>query len=122
MSILKCIFITLRSTSFYFHHACLLQDDNIAAIITYNPIYDKICKILANCPPRKTAVAFNFLSALLYVDEEDSHRKNSLISYARNMIRSSGCLATMCELFTTCMMVIQLNLYFVLISTVNMTR
>ncbi|KAJ8734849.1 hypothetical protein PYW08_014099 [Mythimna loreyi] len=82
----------------------MLNDCKNEVIVTYNPIYDKICKILANCPPRKTTVAFNFLSALLYVDDEESHRKLSIVAYAKNMIRSSGCLATMCDLFSTCMM------------------
>ncbi|XP_075990802.1 uncharacterized protein LOC142986269 [Anticarsia gemmatalis] len=77
---------------------------DIDFIITYNTLYDKICNVLSNSPPRKMTVTFNFISALLYAVDEDSRRGKSLLLYAKNMIRSSGCLATMCELFTSCMM------------------
>ncbi|XP_047040232.1 uncharacterized protein LOC124644752 [Helicoverpa zea] len=82
----------------------LFQNGSVEAIITFNPIYDKICKILENSRAGKTTIALNFLSTLLYVnDEEGQSRKGNLVAYARNMVRSSGCLSTMCELFT-CMM------------------
>nr|XP_021201415.2 uncharacterized protein LOC110384448 isoform X2 [Helicoverpa armigera] len=81
----------------------MLNNGSVEAIITFNPIYDKICKILENSRAGKTTIALNFLSTLLYVDDEGQSRKGNLVAYARNMVRSSGCLSTMCELFT-CMM------------------
>ncbi|KAF9415210.1 hypothetical protein HW555_007086 [Spodoptera exigua] len=82
----------------------MLNGDTIEAIATYRPLYDKLYKILVNCPPRRATVAFNFLSALLYGDFADNQRRSSILIYARNLIRSSGCLAAICDLFTSCMM------------------
>ncbi|CAH0600300.1 unnamed protein product [Chrysodeixis includens] len=82
----------------------MLNDPNIEAVITFNPLYDQVCKILGNCPQKKTTILFNFLSALLYVNDEDSPKRKSMVVYARNMMRSSGCLASLCDLFTSSMM------------------
>ncbi|CAH1643389.1 unnamed protein product [Spodoptera littoralis] len=82
----------------------MLNDNSIETIATCSQLYDKLYKILVNCPPRKATVAFNFLSALLYEDLADNQRRNSIVVYARNLIRSSGCLAAICDLFTSCMM------------------
>ncbi|XP_022822104.1 uncharacterized protein LOC111353336 isoform X3 [Spodoptera litura] len=81
-----------------------IKDNSIETIATCSPLYDKLYKILVNCPPRKATVAFNFLSALLYEDLADNQKRNSIVVYARNLIRSSGCLAAICDLFTSCMM------------------
>ncbi|XP_052753819.1 homeobox protein 5-like [Galleria mellonella] len=52
-----------------------------------------------------TTVTLNFMSALLY-DSNDGRltKRQSMLQYARNMIRLSGCLSFMCHLFVSCMM------------------
>ncbi|CAK1599937.1 unnamed protein product [Parnassius mnemosyne] len=74
-------------------------------IIKFNPLYDKICAVLSRGLPLKTNVTLNFLSALLYTDNEcELTKRSTLVVYAQNMLRSSGCLTSMSNLFTSCML------------------
>ncbi|KAM3966723.1 uncharacterized protein ACR2FA_012267 [Aphomia sociella] len=80
-------------------------DTHRDVIITSNIIYDKIYNVLTRCLPTKTTIALNFVSAML-CDSEDNGltKRRSLIQYARNMIRVSGCLTLMSNFFVNCMM------------------
>ncbi|XP_028175097.1 uncharacterized protein LOC114363543 [Ostrinia furnacalis] len=75
-------------------------------IITRNNIYDKISLVLRKSQSVKTVRALNFITALLYLTEEEEgpSRGKSLVLYAQNMIRISGCLLLMCNMFTSCML------------------
>ncbi|CAH2068768.1 unnamed protein product, partial [Iphiclides podalirius] len=72
-------------------------------IIKFNPLYDKICAVLARGLPQKTNVTLNFITALLYTDIVAATRRRALVAYAQNMLRTSGCLTAMANLFTACM-------------------
>ncbi|XP_049888067.1 uncharacterized protein LOC126382292 [Pectinophora gossypiella] len=71
-------------------------------IVKYNPFYETIQDLLIRGLPLKAATALNFIVALLCFDEGD--RSTNLAMYARNMLRVSGCLNTMCDIFTNSMM------------------
>lgn len=67
----------------------------------YRPLYDTIQNLLIRCLPVKAKTTLNFILALLTADTETGNLK----LFARNMLRVSGCLMTMCDLFTSGMMV-----------------
>ncbi|RVE50978.1 hypothetical protein evm_004387 [Chilo suppressalis] len=74
-------------------------------IITHYVIYKIIRAVLIQHIPSKTAITLNFISSMLYIEEEEGlTRKKSLVLYAQNMIRTSGCLLAMCNIFTSPMM------------------
>ncbi|KAL0895618.1 hypothetical protein ABMA27_011709 [Loxostege sticticalis] len=75
-------------------------------IITNNNVYNKIYNVLSNGPSLKTARTLHFITALLYQNEETEgpSRAQTLVLYAQNMIRISGCLSLMCNMFTSCML------------------
>ncbi|XP_053601809.1 uncharacterized protein LOC128670282 [Plodia interpunctella] len=87
--------------------ACyLVSDNNINGdlIITSHFVYDRVYTILSQGPPKKITVTLNFISALLYDVEEDfCSTKQSLVLHAQLMLRVSGCLALMSNLFNSCM-------------------
>ncbi|CAH2099790.1 unnamed protein product [Euphydryas editha] len=73
-------------------------------IIKYDPLYDKVTLIL-NCGSQaKITIALNFICALLYLNEDGQTRKKSLHIHAQNMIRISGCLTAMTNLFISFML------------------
>ncbi|XP_059049421.1 probable cyclin-dependent serine/threonine-protein kinase DDB_G0292550 [Achroia grisella] len=79
------------------------QGTHREVITTSNIIYDKIYHVLSRCLPRITTIILNFVSALVY-DDAGLTTRQSLVQYARNMIRISGSLSLICNLFISCMM------------------
>lgn len=82
------------------------KENGCDQIIKCRYLYDKILLVLNCCLQTKVSVALDFISVLLsFGDDEGYSKKQTLQIYVRNMIRTSGCLAAMCNLFTSCMMV-----------------
>ncbi|XP_013167269.1 PREDICTED: uncharacterized protein LOC106117474 isoform X3 [Papilio xuthus] len=87
---------------------CLNKDTNSSIqpdpdremIIKFNPLYDKICEILTKGHQKKSYLTLNFLSSLLHTDDDAAcTRGRAQVLYAQNMIRASGCLMAMANLF-----------------------
>lgn len=74
-------------------------------VIKFNPLYDKICVVLTRGLPQKTNITLNFITSLLYTDSEDLSGRKALVVYAQNMLRISGCLTAMANIFTSFMLV-----------------
>ncbi|XP_014360227.2 uncharacterized protein LOC106712247 [Papilio machaon] len=69
-------------------------------IIKFNPLYDKMCEILTKGHQKKSNITLNFLAGLLHTeDDAASTRARAQVLYAQNMIRASGCLMAMANLF-----------------------
>ncbi|XP_061382970.1 LOW QUALITY PROTEIN: uncharacterized protein LOC116770384 [Danaus plexippus] len=98
--------IVLLTKAFYSLGLYLLSQENgCDQIIKCRYLYDKILLVLNCCLQTKVSVALDFISVLLsFGDDEGYSKKQTLQIYVRNMIRTSGCLAAMCNLFTSCMM------------------
>ncbi|XP_060810712.1 uncharacterized protein LOC106136906 [Amyelois transitella] len=73
-------------------------------IITSHYVYDGIYGILSCGLPKKVTIALNFVSALVFEAEDEAcTTKQTLVLHARNMMRVSGCLAIMSNIFNSCM-------------------
>ncbi|XP_038209537.1 uncharacterized protein LOC119830550, partial [Zerene cesonia] len=84
----------------------IFQGEHRSVIIKYVPLYHKILQCLTRGPSLQHVMILNFVAALLYIDaDEGPTQKKALSIHAQNMIRASGCLSAMCDLFVACMMV-----------------
>ncbi|XP_013148622.1 PREDICTED: uncharacterized protein LOC106111160 [Papilio polytes] len=69
-------------------------------IIKCNSLYDKVCEILTKGHQKKSNITLNFLASLLHTEDVTARtRGRALVLYAQNMIRASGCLMAMANLF-----------------------
>ncbi|XP_064076865.1 uncharacterized protein LOC113392600 [Vanessa tameamea] len=82
----------------------LKQETNYDGIIKCDPLYEKIVIVLNSGVQEKITIAINLICALLYINDKGQTRKKSLHIYAQNMIRVSGILTSMTNLFISFMM------------------
>ncbi|XP_021202643.2 uncharacterized protein LOC101745421 isoform X3 [Bombyx mori] len=81
---------------------------HVDVIIRCKPIYYTIDRILGMNLPKKTATILNFLTLILFCDNEEcTSRQHTLTLFAKNMIRTSGCLATLIDVFLAHMVSVQ---------------
>ncbi|CAH0722672.1 unnamed protein product, partial [Brenthis ino] len=73
-------------------------------IVKYEPLYEKLLLVLNSGLQVKITITLNFISALLYLDEDGPTRKKALYIYAQNMLRNSGCLTAMSNIFASSML------------------
>ncbi|XP_050673774.1 uncharacterized protein LOC126971508 [Leptidea sinapis] len=81
------------------------NSNNADIIIKYNALYEKIQQCLRSGRHPFVAVALNLVFAMLSVEttEEPSSNRRTLHIHAQNMLKLSGCLITMCDIFTNMM-------------------